>query len=78
MTYSSWESVKATTIANCSHKAGFSLSTTETDDLPDTNTTDEVISDASSDDFFTFDDNELCHKHIADVKQSIAADILAK
>ena len=78
MAYSSWESVKATTIANCFHKAGFSLSTTDTDDLPDTNTADEAISDASSDDFFTFDDNEPCHEHIADVEQSIAADILAK
>ena len=38
MAYSSWESVKATTIANCFHKAGFSLSTTDTNDLPDTNT----------------------------------------
>ena len=52
MAYSSWESVKTTTIANCFHKAGFSLSTTDTDDLPDTNAADEAISDASSDDFY--------------------------
>ena len=30
-----------TTIANCFHKAGFSLSTTDMDDLPDTNTADD-------------------------------------